>query len=213
MVDLENSAILQKRKSAPYNYRGAKVHFVDLLDANATRATCFRCHRSLPIDQFQPLFAVSDIKGMRTSVRRQVALHPHCWKCRDQVKGQWVSHPKYRPDMDRYWSGVMSRIAATARSRGILVAVDKDDLLGLYLSQGGRCALTGMEMDWRAKGGAGRGKRALTAPSVDRIDSHGNYTLDNIQLVMNAVNVMKNDMTTDQFVMLCEQVAAHRLMG
>lgn len=107
----------------------------------------------------------------------------------------------------------MSRIAATARSRGILVAVDKDDLLGLYLSQGGRCALTGMEMDWRAKGGAGRGKRALTAPSVDRIDSHGNYTLDNIQLVMNAVNVMKNDMTTDQFVMLCEQVAAHRLMG
>lgn len=105
----------------------------------------------------------------------------------------------------------MPRINASARARGLVVAVDKDDLLGLYLKQGGRCALTGLDMDWRAKGGSGRGQRALTAPSVDRISSHGNYTLDNIQIVMNAVNVMKNDLSADQFLALCEQVVAHRL--
>lgn len=214
MFGLENSAILPKQKAAtPYNYRGAKVHFVDLLNAGETKATCFRCKRSLPYQQFQPLFAVSDLKSMKVSVRRQVALHPHCWTCREQAMGEWTSHPQYSPELDRYWSAAIARIKGAAKGRGLIVAVDKDDLLGLYLQQDRRCALTGLEMDWRAKGGAGRGKRALTAPSVDRIDSQGNYTLDNIQIVMNAINVMKSDMTTEQFILLCEQVSAHRLMG
>lgn len=190
------------------------MHFVDLMDARASHAKCFRCHRDLPIDQFQPLFSVSSgLKSIRPSVRRQVALHPHCWKCREQEKGQWTEHPKYSPGLDRYWSLAIQRINAGARSRGLLVGIDKDDLLGLFLKQDGRCALTGLEMDWRAKGGTGRGQRALSAPSADRIDSQGNYTLDNVQIVMNAVNVMKNDLSTDQFVALCEQVAVHRLAG
>jgi hypothetical protein len=198
----------------PYNHKGAQVHLVDLFDPGATNVKCFRCERSLPIEQFQPLFGVSSsLTGLRRSVRRKTALHPHCAMCRQQQMGQWIAHPKYSPDLDRYWSGIVSRIYGGARGRGLLVAIDKDDLLGLFLKQEGRCALTGIEMDWRAKGGAGRGNKALAAPSVDRIDSHGNYTLDNIQIVMAAVNVMKNDLSTDQFVALCEQVVAHRLAG
>jgi hypothetical protein len=115
--------------------------------------------------------------------------------------------------MDRYWSKVITRIQQSGRQRGLIVALTKDDLIGLYLQQDGRCALTGLDMDWRAKGYSVRGGRAMTAPSVDRIDSHGNYTLDNVHLVMNVINVMKNDLATDQFVMLCEQVSAHRLVG
>lgn len=215
MIDLENSAIADAApKGTPYNYRAAKLHFVDLFDARATHAKCFRCRRDLPIDQFQPLFGVSQsLKSIRSSVRRQTALHPHCWKCREQEKGEWTSHPKYSPGLDAFWAKALQRINAGARARGLLVAIDKDDLLGLYLKQGGRCALTGIEMDWRAKGGTGRGQRTRTTPSADRIDSHGNYTLDNIQIVLSVVNSMKNDMSTDQFVMLCEQVAAHRLLG
>lgn len=210
MLDLQNSPMTEAGK--PYNYRAAKLHFVDLFDARATHARCFRCHRELPIEQFQPIFGVSrSLKTIRPSIRRQTALHPHCWKCREQDKGEWTAHPKYSPGLDRYWSTVMSRVHAGARTRGLLVAVDKDDLLGLFLKQDGRCALTGLDMDWRAKGGAGRGQRALTAPSVDRIDSHGNYTLDNIHIVLNAINVMKFDLSTAQFLALCEQVVAHRL--
>jgi hypothetical protein len=214
VLDLENHDIAITAPTPSYNYRGAKVHFVDLMDARATQAKCFRCKRDLPIEQFQPLFGISQsLKSIRPSVRRQTALHPHCWHCREQEKGEWASHPGYSPALDRFWAKAMHRINANARNRGLLVAIDKDDLLGLYLKQGGRCALTGMEMNWRAKGGTARGQRALTAPSADRIDSHGNYTLDNVQIVMSAINVMKNDMTTDQFVMLCEQVSAHRLLG
>lgn len=216
VLNLHNPAIGEP--SAPsasrYSYRGAKVHFVDLLNPNATHARCFRCGRDLPIDQFQPLFGVSSsLKSIKPSIRRQAALHPHCWLCRKQEHGEWTAHPKYSPALDRFWSGVMPRINANARSRGILVAIDKDDLLGLYLKQDGRCALTGLEMDWRTKGSLGRGQRAMRAPSVDRIDSNGNYTLDNIHIVLNVVNVMKNDLSTDQFVMLCEQVVAHRIAG
>lgn len=212
-ADLENPAI-DTLPNPSYSYRGAKLHFVDLMDARSTHAKCFRCKRDLPIQQFQPIFGVSQsLTSIRRSVRNMTALHPHCWKCREQEKGEWVSHPKYSPGLDRFWQASMQRIQATARSRGLVVAIDKDDLLGLFLKQEGRCALTGIEMDWQAKGGVGRGRRAMTAPSVDRIDSHGNYTLDNIQIIMNAVNVMKNDMSTDQFVALCEQVAAHRLIG
>jgi hypothetical protein len=215
VIGLENSAQSNiGGRGTPYNYRGAKLHFVDLMDARATHARCFRCHRDLPIEQFQPIFGVSrSLKSIRPSIRRQTALHPHCWKCREQEKGEWTAHPKYSPALDRFWSMAMSRLIAGARARGLLVAVEKDDLLGLYLKQNGCCALTGLPMDFRAKGGSGRSKRAMTAPSVDRIDSHGNYTLDNIHIVMSAVNVMKNDMSTDQFVALCEQVAAHRLAG
>lgn len=213
MIGSQNTASATKPSSGSgYNYRGSLVHFVDLLDTRATHVNCFRCHRDLPIDQFAPLFNVSSgLKSIRRSIRRQTALHPHCWKCRAQEKGAWTSHPKYSPSLDRYWTTMIQRVHRGARERGILVAIDKDDLLGLFLKQDGKCAFTGIEMDWRAKGGNGRGQKARTAPSVDRIDSHGNYTLDNIHIVLGIVNVMKNDLSTGQFLALCEQVVAHQL--
>ena len=60
-------------------------------------------------------------------------------------------------------------------------------------------------------GGAHRGQRAELAPSLDRIDSHGNYTLDNVQIVASVVNIMKSDLSRDRFAELCAKVAAHRL--
>lgn len=215
MLDLDNPEN-QPDQSAnrSYSYRGAKVHFADMLNPGDKTARCFRCRRELPIEQFQPLFGVSQsLKSLRKSVRHKVALHPHCWGCRKQELGRWTQHPNYLPAMDRYWAQVMTRLSAGARGRGLLVAIDKDDLLGMFLEQDGRCALTGLEMHWRVKGGSGRGQRAHSLPSVDRIDSQGNYTLDNIHIVLNVVNVMKNDLPTDQFIALCEQVAAHRLSG
>lgn len=119
----------------------------------------------------------------------------------------------YSPALDRYWDKVLRRMRSGAQSRGLVVAISKDDVLGLYLRQEGRCALTGLKMDWKAKGGTGRNRRAMGQPSVDRIDSNGNYTLDNIQIVLAAVNMMKNDLSNDHFVALCEQVASHRLSG
>ena len=69
----------------------------------------------------------------------------------------------------------------------------------LWDRQGGLCALTGLEMDREA------GDR-ITAPSLDRIDSTGHYTQDNVWFVLNAVNVAKNALLLDKFVALCRLV-------
>jgi hypothetical protein len=116
--------------------------------------------------------------------------------------------------MDRFFSALTVKAREGAVVRGIVFAVSKDDILGKFLEQDAKCALTGIEMDWSEAGGTtGRGKRSKLKPSVDRIDSQGNYTVNNVQMVLSVVNFMKGDLTTDQFVSLCDHVSSHRLLG
>jgi len=53
--------------------------------------------------------------------------------------------------------------------------------------------------------------RNYKAPSIDRIDSNGNCALGNLQIVMQVVNLMKNDLSSNMFVAICQQVAEHNL--
>jgi hypothetical protein len=96
-----------------------------------------------------------------------------------------------------------------AISRGIFFGLDKDDLLGLFIKQEGRCNLTGHPMSWQSRGKQGKGNRAPAAPSVDRIDSDKDYTLDNVQMVLQVVNTMKNSLPQSVFIEACHSVAAH----
>jgi hypothetical protein len=202
------------RKALPHNYGSEHVHLAQMFGPDEhKRFKCFRCKRDMPMDSFEPLFRVTDkIRGGgRRSLAWVQALHPNCWTCRKQQSGQWSKHPLYLPDIDRYFTNALSGIRASASSRGIVFAISKDDILGRYLEQGGLCNLTGMQMDFNEAGTIGRGKRAKMTPSVDRIDSHGNYTVDNIQIVCAVINLMKNDLATDQFIALCERVAGHQM--
>lgn len=124
-----------------------------------------------------------------------------------------MRHPLYSPRLDKRMALLMRSVRSSATARGIALAIDKDDLIGLYLLQYGKCALTGLELDIKARGYASRNGRAALAPSLDRIDSDGNYVLSNVQLLANAVNVMKNDLKQDQFIKLCQLVAEHRVVN
>lgn len=64
------------------------------------------------------------------------------------------------------------------------------DLTTLWQRCGGSCAITRLEFT-DEKVGTGRAKRAF-APSVDKIDSEGAYTVENCRLVMVAVNFALN---------------------
>lgn len=79
----------------------------------------------------------------------------------------------------------------------------KDDVLGMYLAQDGRCAVTGLKMTidrgWR-------GVKPRTLASIDRINSKGHYTRDNVQMVCWAINYMKGDLTPDEFTFWCAKV-------
>lgn len=136
-----------------------------------------------------------------------VVLSGQCSTCKGQERGTWAKHPLYSPGLDRFWTKRFRNVRASIAGRGIFVGVDKDDVLGLYLKQEGCCALTGMQMNWWTKGSAVR--KADASPSVDRIDSNGDYILGNIQIVMTVVNVMKNNLPQQTFIQLCQQIASH----
>jgi hypothetical protein len=70
-------------------------------------------------------------------------------------------------------------------------------VFALYVAQGGRCALSGLCFDLRIIG-SGKARRPF-APSLDRIDSTGGYTRDNVRLVCQAVNFALNAYGEDTF--------------
>lgn len=90
------------------------------------------------------------------------------------------------------------------KSHGLTLA----DVLALWIKQGGKCALSGQEMrpDLIGLG-------ALRAPSLDRIDSSRGYIPGNVQWVCWAVNLMKQDLTQNQFLAWCSEVALHGRMA
>lgn len=78
-----------------------------------------------------------------------------------------------------------------------------DYLMYLWEKQAGKCALTGMQMTYKFYEG-----RVNTNLSVDRIDSTKGYSKDNVQLVCMAANQMKNDLSMEEFMNMCESVLA-----
>ena len=84
---------------------------------------------------------------------------------------------------------------------GMQVEAHLQELLEL---QGNRCALTGLELQFR---GAHEDENFL--PSPDRIDSDGHYTKGNIQVVCRFINFWKRDQDNQEFIRLLNMVRAH----
>ena len=59
-------------------------------------------------------------------------------------------------------------------------------------------------MTWEVLNG-----KVPTNLSLDRIDSSQGYTEDNVQLVCRIVNIMKNDLSVDEFVGWCKLIEVH----
>lgn len=49
-----------------------------------------------------------------------------------------------------------------------------------------------------------------TNASIDRIDSSKGYTLDNVQLVCNIVNLMKNTLSIDELCDWCKSIVSYQ---
>lgn len=81
------------------------------------------------------------------------------------------------------------------------------DILALHAAQGGKCALSGVDMTCTLR----RGAITRTNASIDRIDPGAGYTIDNIQLVCVALNKLRVDMDTQELIDWCRKVANHAL--
>ena len=77
----------------------------------------------------------------------------------------------------------------------------------LFEKQNRKCALSGLLLNFPKD----RNTHGGTA-SLDRIDSNGNYTLDNVQWVHKDINRLKNSFDQDYFINLCKLVSNYLLL-
>lgn len=162
---------------------------------------CHRCMRDLSELAFRRL--IRDERYGIAAARMATAYHPICKSCLTQLKGEYVGHPLYSPSVDRYLRSLISSARANAASRGIGFLLESDDLLGLFIEQRGKCSISGAQFRIE-KVESGRINRLR--PSVDRIDSRGHYTPDNVHLVCAIVNTMKSDMTQAELLRWCQRI-------
>lgn len=134
---------------------------------------------------------------------RILYLHPFCARCRNQLKSRHGHNSRISPALQAVVKKMMNGIRGGAKDRAIVCAIDEDDVLDIWLLQDGRCALTGLVI--------GLARHDTSKISVDRIDSNGNYTRDNVQLVCAAINAMKLDMRQDVFQAWCRAVVRHQM--
>lgn len=100
----------------------------------------------------------------------------------------------YKNINSTYWYSVIKN----ATKRNIEFSITMKDVWLLYLQQGGKCNITGVDIKF-ARTHKNYGYRNQTA-SVDRIDSKKPYTVDNIQIVHKHVNAMKRNFPNDYFI-------------
>jgi len=87
-----------------------------------------------------------------------------------------------------------------AKKRKIDFDITIDDVLKVYLDQGKVCSLSGIPIGWTRM-------EKLHNISIDRIDSNQGYYIDNIQLVVPKINMMKFTYSQDEFIDMCKLVA------
>jgi hypothetical protein len=105
---------------------------------------------------------------------------------------------------------VWSRVLAGAKKRGLLVEVTLDEAISLIEKQNYKCALSGLPIKFAETSREHNNKQQTTA-SLDRIDSDGDYTHDNIQWVHKHLNVMKWAFSEEEFIRLCLAVVETKL--
>jgi hypothetical protein len=78
-------------------------------------------------------------------------------------------------------------------------------IMEIWDRQDGKCALSGEVMTHIM----GTGGRVNTNISIDRIDSSKGYEVGNIQLVCAIVNIMKQNMSSNELISWCKLIVSH----
>lgn len=156
---------------------------------------CLHCKTYKPITEFYP--NASDTKNRNYYSN-------YCKECES------YRHKEYRETHTTDNIEIFFRDLATGcrgrayRSNKFKCNITKEDLINLYNKQNGMCALSGRKMTTIK--GVGR---FPDNASVDRIVPGGDYSLDNIRLVCNQVNVMRLDLEDNLLFEYCKDIINH----
>ncbi len=128
-----------------------------------THKVCRKCEIRLPIEEFRLRY---DTTGRS----------PRCKKCTTK------RHSKNSKSSLYTLNGKMKRLLYGSQSHSVkndyANNISLDDLLSCWNKQGGKCAITGLELS------LGEARKNPMVVSLDRIDSSKGYTVDNIHLII-----------------------------
>lgn len=100
-----------------------------------------------------------------------------------------------------------SQILGCAKSRCISVNVTIQDAWKQFELQDGKCALSGVKLQFSDKAS---GYWKETTASLDRIDSSKGYTKDNIQWIHKRLQPMKLDLPESEFLKWCKLIVINK---
>eukprot|EP00899_Mesostigma_viride_P026049 jgi/Mesvir1/6629/Mv16280-RA.1 len=121
-----------------------------------------------------------------------------CRECRRE------SVTTYRNTRDGYFRHLLGRVGRHTKSRDQRrVVISDKDLQGVWEKQGGKCAITGMDMQHEYKWD---GRRAPLSAAMDLIDTNAEYSPGNIQLVCQFVHDMKGRTPLGRFLADCKVI-------
>jgi hypothetical protein len=165
---------------------------------NGRSPTCKAC-RQLVTRNWQK----ANPEKMRASGARWRAANPE--RQQAATKAWRQANPDWK---SQYVTGNWRRYLRDLRytSGGSRKHLTVDQLLALLERQSHKCALSGLEMTCIR----GQGRLATNA-SLDRIGATGAYTIDNIQLVCDGVNMARKGLSIPDFISLCRAVVEHSL--
>lgn len=110
------------------------------------------------------------------------------------------------------WKGIgnmsgshWAQICWAAKNRKLEVSITHQDCVDLFQAQDGKCALTGLPLQFSELGDATR--TTTCTASLDRIDSSRGYIPGNVQWVDKRIQRMKWDFTEEEFIRLCHTVS------
>lgn len=136
--------------------------------------------------------------GHEKLVLRTMLTNGRSTSCRCSRVG--ATYNKSTTEYNKYWRIFKNN----AIHRGIEVDVTSDEAKSLYTRQGERCALSGLPIRLPSRF---HGEDIKSTASLDRLDSYGNYTANNIQWLHKVVNIMKSTLPQLVFVAFCVAVA------
>lgn len=97
-----------------------------------------------------------------------------------------------------------SKIKRHANIRGISFDVTQQFLWDLYVKQNGKCALTGLDINFADSSIDHR--RGKTSASLDRIDNDRGYDEDNVWWIHKTVNFLKHILFLGELIFLCRLI-------
>lgn len=128
----------------------------------------------------------SPVKSCGCKAIKKGSAHPQ-WSGHGEISGNW------------FYSHILRERKQSSRKK-IEVEITIEDIWKLFLEQGRKCALSGVEL-------VISGTTHYNTASVDRIDSSKGYVLGNIQWVHKHINFMKRTYSQEYFIDMCKKVA------